>query len=71
MDPSEARILIDSIGGDLAFARFLGLDEREGVAQRVNNWKRRGIPSSVVLAHYAAFKRLRAGMERAPSKRRA
>jgi hypothetical protein len=71
MNPTEARNLIDAAGGDMAFARFLGIEEREGVAQRVNNWKRRGIPSSVVLEHYDAFQRLRSELPRAASKRRA
>lgn len=73
MTPTESRNLIASVGGDAAFARLLGLDEREGVTQRVNNWKRRGIPAAVVLAHYETFQRLMAEAKKAspPRKRTA
>lgn len=43
----------------MAFARLLKLDSRPGYQQRVNNWRRRGIPAEVVLAHYAAIQKLR------------
>ena len=59
MDPTEAIRLITAAGGDMAFARLLGIEEGEGVAQRVNNWKRRGIPAAVVVEHYDALQRLR------------
>ena len=59
MDPTEARALITAAGGDTAFARFLGIGEDDGFQQRVNNWKRRGIPSAVVVRHYEALEQLR------------
>lgn len=59
MDANESTLIIDAAGGDMAFARLLKLDSRPGYQQRVNNWRRRGIPAEVVLAHYAAIQKLR------------
>ena len=59
MDADESAELIDTAGGDTAFARLLGIDQEPGFAQRVNNWKRRGIPAEVVLAHYATIQALK------------
>lgn len=59
MSPNETAELIDAAGGDSAFAKLLGIDKEPGVAQRVNNWKRRGIPPSVVLAHYGVIQVLK------------
>lgn len=52
MDPKQTTELISACGGDLAFARLLGLEAEKGIRQRVNNWKRRGLPSAVALRHY-------------------
>lgn len=60
MDPQESRNLISAVGGDIAFARILGMDGSGGIAQRVNNWKRRGIPVAVCLEHYETINRLKA-----------
>lgn len=57
-DPKEARRLIETAGGDKAFAELLGLDYNDA-KQRVNNWKNRGIPPAVELEHLAAINRLR------------
>lgn len=40
--------LIDKLGGPSRLAEILGFD-REGGAQRVHNWKERGIPAKVKL----------------------
>lgn len=37
---------IESLGGSTKVAEMLGLD-KDGGPQRVNNWKKRGIPSKV------------------------
>lgn len=63
MNSHEARKLIEAAGGDIAFARLLGLEERPGTRQRINNWKRRGIPASVVLEYLAAIDALRCAAE--------
>ena len=60
MTPAEARSVIAAAGGDAAFARRLGLDSDTGYQQRVNNWKRRGIPAAVVVKHYETLQALRA-----------
>ena len=70
MDPIEAKTLITYVGGDRAFIRHLGIEEYEGIVQRVNNWKRRGIPSSVVVEHYEALQKLRAQVVTARERRR-
>lgn len=49
MDKNETREIIQAAGGDRAFARLLGLDTTPGYQQRINNWKRRGMPAAVVL----------------------
>lgn len=59
MNTHESRKIIEAAGGDRAFARLLGLELHPGVQQRINNWKRRGIPASVVLSHFEAIDRLR------------
>lgn len=60
MNPSESSALIEKAGGDTAFGRLLGLDKGDGWQQRINNWKRRGIPSDVVLEHYETIQQLMA-----------
>lgn len=59
MDPKEAVEIIESAGGDSAFARLLGLHEQRGYRQRVSNWKRRGIPAVVLLRHLDTINELR------------
>lgn len=46
--------LIDELGGPTKVARLLGYAEQGGV-QRVQNWKTRGIPARVKLAHPDLF----------------
>lgn len=60
MDANESVQIIEAAGGDTAFARLLGINSSPGYQQRVNNWRRRGIPASVVLEHFEAIQRLRA-----------
>ncbi|MCK0507943.1 YdaS family helix-turn-helix protein [Aromatoleum anaerobium] len=57
MDANETSRIIAAVGGDAAFARLLGLKASQ---QRINNWKRRGIPADVVVANYELIQRLRA-----------
>ena len=59
MNTHESRKIIEAAGGDRAFARLLGLELRPGIQQRINNWKRRGIPAAVLLRHFDAIDRLR------------
>lgn len=59
MDPDESVKVIDAAGGDTEFAKLLGIEEDSGYRQRVNNWRRRGIPSDVVLQHYDCIRRLK------------
>lgn len=59
MTPAQTKDLIDAAGGDAAFAKLLGIENEDGVAQRVNNWKRRGMPSAVELDHYETIRKLR------------
>lgn len=58
MDAEQTKSLIAAAGGDSAFAKLLGLDSGPGYQQRVNNWKRRGIPASVVLENYDLIQQL-------------
>lgn len=58
MDAKETSLIITAAGGDSAFALLLGLDQKPGYQQRVNNWKRRGIPPAVVLEHLEQIARL-------------
>jgi hypothetical protein len=59
MTPRETSELIEVAGGDSAFAKLLGIDGQPGVNQRVNNWKRRGMPPSVELDHYQIIQNLK------------
>lgn len=54
--------LIDQLGGPSALAQRLGYDKARGGVQRVQNWKKRGIPPGVKLAHPDLF--LKAGSRR-------
>ena len=60
MDALTSTSLINAAGGDAAFAKLLGIDQEKGAQQRVNNWKRRGIPPAVVLEHLGLIKKLQA-----------
>jgi hypothetical protein len=46
--------IIDALGGSAKVARDLGFNPTIGV-QRVNNWKKRGIPARVLLNHRRYF----------------
>ena len=59
MDKNETREIIEAAGGDRAFARLLGIDTTRGYQQRINNWKRRGMPAAVVLDHLDTIRSLR------------
>lgn len=58
MTPKESAKLIQVAGGDKQFATLLGLPDEPGTAQRVNNWKRRGIPAAVILDNHDVIKKL-------------
>lgn len=47
--------LIESLGGPTQVAKLLGYDLHRGGVQRVHNWKERGIPPSVKIAHPGLF----------------
>lgn len=51
----DAKQTIESLGGAAETARKLGFDPAKGGTQRVNNWKRRGIPPKVILQHPELF----------------
>jgi hypothetical protein len=59
MTPKESIRLIEAAGGDHQFATLLGIAGQENYRQRVNNWKRRGIPADVIVEHYELIQRLR------------
>ncbi|HRL22810.1 MAG TPA: hypothetical protein PLP85_13665 [Alcaligenes sp.] len=52
----KANIIITSMGGPTKVARLLGFGQTPGAVQRVSNWKKRGIPSRVLLEHAALFR---------------
>lgn len=56
--PQEAAMLIALAGGDTSFGRLLGIDQLPKFQQRVNNWKRRGMPAEIVLEHYGTLQKL-------------
>ncbi|SDR37319.1 hypothetical protein SAMN05443245_5210 [Paraburkholderia fungorum] len=47
--------IIDDLGGPSKLAELLGYDKTSGGVQRIQNWKRRGIPSSVKIARPDLF----------------
>src|SRR5574343_1005921 len=51
------RALIDELGGPTSVARQLGYAPARGGAQRVDNWRRRGIPAHVKVARPDLFMR--------------
>lgn len=67
MDAKRSTMLIAVAGGDAAFARLIGLNpEEKGIAQRVNNWKRRGIPAGVVLDNLETIRGLEERLRQTP-----
>ena len=46
--------IIEQFGGSAKLAALLDFDKLNGT-QRVNNWKRRGIPSEIILKHREIF----------------
>lgn len=73
---TQAQQIIDELGGATKVAELLGYEKHGGV-QRVQNWKERGIPASVLLAHQHLFNRKdrraeeRPGQDRRAIERRA
>lgn len=65
MTPAQSAKLIEAAGGDKAFAELLGIHDDEGSAQRVNNWKRRGIPPAVLLEHQQKIQSIQSELKRA------
>ncbi|MGE8691501.1 MAG: hypothetical protein ACN6PJ_30440 [Achromobacter sp.] len=47
--------IIDRHGGPTKVAELMGILDEPGAVQRVSNWKRRGIPAEVRLAHPDLF----------------
>lgn len=43
--------VIQMLGGPKRVAELLGIASEPGAIQRVGNWKRRGIPASVLIAN--------------------
>lgn len=58
--------LILSMGGPVKVAQLLGY-AKEGGAQRVQNWKYRGIPPAVKVEHPKLFMRRSAAAPRSPT----
>jgi hypothetical protein len=58
MTPGESVRVIEAAGGDTKFAALIGIDSVPGFKQRVNNWKRRGIPANVILSNHDLIRRL-------------
>jgi hypothetical protein len=59
MTPAESTLVIAAAGGDTAFGELLGINSSPGFQQRINNWKRRGIPSAVMVEHFDTIRQLR------------
>lgn len=47
--------LIRQLGGPTRLAEKLGWQQKRGAIQRINNWRVRGIPAAVKLAHPNLF----------------
>jgi hypothetical protein len=58
MTPKDSARLIDAAGGSSKLAELIGLGSEDGARQRVNNWRRRGIPADVILANRELFDQL-------------
>lgn len=50
--------IIDFLGGPTKVAEMLGLLGKPGAIQRVANWKRRGIPSRVLISNPEFYKKV-------------
>jgi len=48
-EPHPDAKLIEELGGPTKLAELLGYDKASGGVQRIQNWKKRGIPASVKL----------------------
>lgn len=59
MNPEESAKLIDSAGGNTAFAELLGMTEQPWHRQRVSNWRARGIPPRVLIDFADVIERLK------------
>lgn len=59
MNPEESAKLIDSAGGNTAFAELLGMAEQPWHRQRVSNWRARGIPPRVLIDFADIIERLK------------
>jgi DNA-binding transcriptional regulator YdaS (Cro superfamily) len=57
--PIESDLLITAAGGDQEFAKLIGLPIEPGVKQRVNNWKRIGIPNRIAIEHAKTINKVR------------
>lgn len=51
--------LIDKLGGDTEVAKLLKFDLKKGGAQRVHNWRTRGIPAQVKVDHPTIFLKIK------------
>ncbi|AEI76532.1 hypothetical protein CNE_1c11770 [Cupriavidus necator N-1] len=47
--------IIEDLGGATEVAKLLGYDKKRGGIQRIHNWRVRGIPSAVKVAHPGLF----------------
>ena len=52
----DSKKVISDLGGATALAKKLGFHEK-GAAQRVQNWKARGIPAGIILQNPKIFKK--------------
>ena len=43
--------VIELLGGPKRVAEMLGISDKPGAIQRVVNWRRRGIPSRILIDH--------------------
>jgi hypothetical protein len=71
MNAKDAAKLIEAAGGDTAFGRLLGWDDQPRMVQRINNWKRRGMPARVELDHQLVIYQLQRKIERQGRSRKA
>jgi hypothetical protein len=58
MKADESARLIDKAGGNAKFAELLGLTGKPNFQQMIYNWRKRGIPATVELAHLDKLKML-------------
>ena len=64
MNKHDANAVIYAAGGDKAFAELIGLTNKAGFQQRVNNWRRRGLPAQVVLNNFQVITTLQERINR-------